>query len=88
MNEQLKLGNLRLAVENDDSTLLSSLLKEEEIDVNYTFSWVLFQKSRKTRNNSSRNCLSRAAVGVCWEGEGDNVGKKLGTSGGQKKRGM
>ena len=37
MKEQLKLGNLRLAVENDDCALLENLLHEEEVDVNYTF---------------------------------------------------
>ena len=37
MKEQLKLGYLRLAVENDDSSLLKSLLQEEEVNVNYAF---------------------------------------------------
>ena len=37
MKEQLKLGYLRLAIENDDSSLLRSLLQEEEVDVNYAF---------------------------------------------------
>ena len=37
MIEQLKLGHLRLAVENDDISLLKSLLQEEEVNVNYAF---------------------------------------------------
>ena len=47
MNEQLKLGNLRLAVENDDCAMLKNLLHEVEVDVNYTFRFVIELDSLK-----------------------------------------
>ncbi len=36
MNEQLKLGNLRLAVENNDTALLNKLVTEG-VNVNFAF---------------------------------------------------